>query len=110
MTEATLHPETTFSPAPGVVVREIDDELVLLHLGRSFYFGLDPVGARMWGVLTAGRTITEAFEVLVAEFEVEPERLRADLDKLVAELAEHGLIAASLSVESDRSSPDDARS
>jgi hypothetical protein len=92
MAEIVVHPDDTFSPAPGVVVREVGEELVLLDLGRNFYFGLDPVGARMWAVLTAGHSFAQAFELLAREFEVEPERLRADLEGLVVELAAHSLI------------------
>lgn len=102
MAEIVVHPDDTFSPAPGVVVREVGEELVLLDLGRSLYFGLDPIGARMWAVLTSGRAIAEAFTVLIGELEVEPERLRIDLEGFAAELAEHGLIVASSPAEPSR--------
>jgi hypothetical protein len=46
----------------------------------------------MWMVLHGAPSIQAAYELLLAEFEVEPERLRRDLDKLLEQMLEHGLI------------------
>ena len=79
----------------GVLVRELEGESVLLNLNSESYFGLDDVGTRMWAALTNSPSIEGAFEILLAEYEVEPEQLRADLCSLVERLAEVGLIDVS---------------
>ena len=76
----------------GVLVRELDGESVLLNVHSEKYFGLDEVGTRMWAALTRFRNLESAHHALLDEFEVEPERLRADLEALVTELAAHGLL------------------
>jgi hypothetical protein len=78
--------------APDVMLRIIGEEAVILNLKSELYLGLDPVGTRMWMVLHGAPSIQAAFELLLAEFEVEPERLRRDLDKLLEQMIEQGLI------------------
>jgi hypothetical protein len=75
-----------------VLVRELQGESVLLNLNTESYFGLDDVGTRMWAALTGSPSLESAYEILLSEYEVEPERLRADLRIFVDRLAELGLI------------------
>jgi hypothetical protein len=75
-----------------VLVREVGGEAVILNLNSERYFGLDEIGARMLAILATGQTIEAAYETLRAEYEVEPERLRQDLQDLIDELVEHGLL------------------
>jgi hypothetical protein len=77
----------------GVLIREIGGESVLLNLNSESYFGLDEVGTRMWAVLTVAPSIEAAYEVLLDEFEVEAEELRADLSTFIRTLEEAGLVA-----------------
>ena len=83
------------TPPDGVMCREIAGESVLLNLNSESYFGLDVVGTRMWAALTASPSIEAAYEVLLNEYEVEPERLRADLSSFIENLAQAGLIEVS---------------
>jgi hypothetical protein len=46
----------------------------------------------MWNVLTAQPSIEAAYQVLLAEYDVTPETLRADLERLLGEMLEHKLI------------------
>jgi len=77
---------------PDVLVNVIDGESVLLNLKSESYFGLDEVGTRMWQVLTDSGSIQAAYETLLAEYEVEPEKLRQDLERLIEQLVAHGLL------------------
>ncbi len=76
----------------GVLVRELDEEAVILNLDTETYHGLDGVGTRMWAVLTSSPTIAAALAVLEGEYDVDPEVLRRDVLNLVATLAEHRLV------------------
>lgn len=77
-----------------VMFRELDGEAVILDLESECYFGLDEVGTRMWLTLTENATIAAAFDALADEYDVEPDRLRADLDELVTTLVDRGLVLA----------------
>ena len=66
--------------------------MVLLHLGTGVYFGLDPVGTRVWQLLAEGRSLPEILELLTDEYDVGKRRAAADLREFVAALSENGLV------------------
>jgi hypothetical protein len=75
-----------------VVTRPLDGELVLLNIDTEIYFGLDEVGARMWDALASSPTVEDAVARLAPDYDVEEEVLRKDLQHLIDQLLEHGLI------------------
>ena len=74
------------------MVRQVGDEAVLLDLKTERYLGLDDVSNRVWQVLTAGGTVQAAYDTLLVEFDVDPERLRTDLEEFVQQLVQFGLV------------------
>ncbi|MGE0876531.1 MAG: PqqD family protein [Burkholderiales bacterium] len=77
---------------PEVIARQVGDETVMLDLARGAYFGLDPVGARIWQLLEAGRSLLEICDTIVDEYEVSREAFEQDLLRLVDSLAKSGLL------------------
>ena len=75
-----------------VMFRDLDGEAVLLNLDNENYYGLDKVGTRMWAVLTSTDSIQQAYEILIDEYDTEPESLKIDLFELVDNLQTQGLI------------------
>lgn len=76
---------------PDTLVNVIGEEAVLLNLKSEQYFGLDPMGTRMWQVLTTSDSIQAAFDILLAEYEVSADVLQRDLIELLEKLLAHGL-------------------
>ena len=76
----------------NVMFRELDGEAVLLNLNNENYYGLDKVGTRMWTVLTSTDSIQKAYEILISEYDTEPEVLKEDLLELVENLQIQGLV------------------
>lgn len=75
-----------------VLMQELQGEAVLLNVNSGRYFGLDDVGTRMWTALTSSECIERAYETLLAEYDVEREKLRQDLQGLIGKLVENGLV------------------
>ena len=75
-----------------VLIQELDGEAVLLNLKSETYFGLDDVGMRIWQVLTMSHSIQDAYQVLLDEYEVAPEKLHQDLNDLLVQLVQQGLL------------------
>ena len=75
-----------------VLFQEVSGETVLLDLASEQYFGLDSVGTRIWALLNEGAGADAVVDTLLAEYEVERATLAADVDELLARLAEAGLI------------------
>src|ERR1700680_3983062 len=78
--------------APDVMFRIIGDEIVILNLISELYLGLNPVGTRFWTALHDAPSIQAAYESLRSQFDVAPELLREDMDKLLGQLLEQKLI------------------
>jgi hypothetical protein len=78
--------------APDVLFRLVSDEAILVNLNTEIYLGLNAVGARMWNVLNTANSIEAAYETLLSEYEVEPQRLRADLEDLLDQLLGQKLV------------------
>ena len=77
---------------PSVIYRDVSGEVVLLNLQSGVYYGLDPVGSRMWQLLMERRPLDDVCSVMLEEYDVTADVLRADLSKLVDELASKGLV------------------
>ena len=76
-----------------VMARQVGDETVILDLASGTYFGLDPIGARIWQLIGEGKALGEICEALLAEYEVSREQLQGDLERLLQELGSKGLIS-----------------
>jgi hypothetical protein len=86
-------PFTSRVLAPAhVLIRRVEGEAVLLNLNSERYFGLDPVGARMWELLTTSHSIQAAYENLLKEYDVGSGQLRENLETLLRNLLDNGLI------------------
>ena len=80
------------TPSDDVLIQEVGGESVLLDLNSERYFGLDPVGTRIWALLEDHEDLQSIADALCVEFEAEPGRIQGDLLALVGELAEAGLV------------------
>lgn len=78
--------------AESVVFRELDGEAVILNLDTGTYFGLDDVGTCIWQRLDRRESVDAVVAALVAEYDVAPETARADVDRLIAQLIDKGLL------------------
>jgi hypothetical protein len=75
-----------------VMSRQVGDETVILDLSRGMYFSLDPVGARIWQLLTEGQHQEFIVSTLLVEYDVTEQQLRQDVSNLVQELIARGLL------------------
>ncbi len=83
---------TRVAAARDPVAGEVEGEAVILSLADGVYYGLDPVGARVWQMMEEPRTVAELRDAVVAEWEVDAPTAERDLLDLLAELAARGLV------------------
>ena len=79
--------------SPQVISQEISGETVLLDLESECYFGLDTVGTRIWQLIETSSDLLSIFNTLLEEYEVEESRLRGDLETLINDVRDRGLIS-----------------
>ena len=88
----TMTLDTRLAPSPDAVYRELDGEAVILHLETGQYYGLDPIGTRVWRLISDHPRPRDLAAVLLDEYDVDAERLASDLLALLTRLAERRLI------------------
>jgi len=74
------------------VSSDLGSEAAILNLKNSVYYGLDPIGARIWQLVQEPTTLGHIRDVLRAEYDVDEAQLEADIRDLVQELSAHGLV------------------
>ncbi|AAU92988.1 PqqD family protein [Methylococcus capsulatus] len=93
MTEETgLSNYRTIAIPEPVVFEKVGEETVLLNLDTGFYFGLNPVGSRMWELLVATKNPASVLASMREEYDVDDDVLERDLANLIRDLAEKKLI------------------
>ena len=75
-----------FKAAPDVLFQEVFGELVLLSPRKGVFYSLDSVGARVWELLCQSGDLEKVVPELLEEYDVSEERLRMDLEALLADL------------------------
>ena len=83
---------TALARSPDVVYRVVAGEALIVDLNSGHYFGLDPVGTRVWELISEKGTVGGVLAGILGEFEVGEAQARADLERLLAELGEKGLV------------------
>ena len=78
-----------------VMARQVGDETVILDLNNGTYFGLEPVGTRIWQLLTEGQSLANISSAMVEEFDVTLDVVQADTQRLVNDLLSRGLLVSS---------------
>jgi hypothetical protein len=75
--------------------RRFGAELVVLDLGQGRYYGLNAVASCAFEAIARGDGLAEIMKDVLSRFDVEPGRLRDDLQSLLDELVEKGLLRRS---------------
>jgi hypothetical protein len=84
--------DATIRIRKDVVFRELEGEMVLLNLATGVYFGLDPIGTRIWELIDAHRSTDEIVSAVTAQYEVDAETCRADLGRFFQALRDNELV------------------
>jgi hypothetical protein len=79
--------------SPMVACRELGGEMIIMSAVNSTLFTLNDVASLIWKSANGATSLQEIVENRVcAEFDVDPSIAFADAERLVNELAEHGLL------------------
>ncbi|MGC2706418.1 MAG: PqqD family peptide modification chaperone [Candidatus Acidiferrales bacterium] len=90
--DALLSLQTVVVASAEQISCPLGEEAAILNLKSSVYYGMNPVGARVWELLKQPKSVSELRDVLVDEYEVDHERCARDLLALLQKMREEGLI------------------
>jgi hypothetical protein len=97
-TNTNLCSQTVLVASRNQVSCDLGEEAAILGLRNSVYYGLNPVGARVWRLLQRPRSVGEICETIVNEYDVAAERCEGDLITLLQQMLREGLVELSLNV------------
>jgi len=81
-------------PSPSAIFKELDEGGVLLSTTDEVYFGVNPVGARIWSLLPpVSRTFGELCATLEQQYpDAGSDRIRIDVQEFLEALITSGLV------------------
>ena len=91
---SALQTDTVIQVSPRVLCKVLENEAVLLDLQSGEYFGLNEVGCRIWQLIPAQGSLGAIRNCLVEEYDVSTDQAWHDLEILIAELMQRGLVSA----------------
>jgi hypothetical protein len=90
-----LSTATLVARSDGFIEAEVDNEIVALNVERGTCYGLNPVGSRIWNLLSAPTRIGDVCATLLTEYSVDPSVCERQVLDLLEELRVEGLIVTS---------------
>ncbi|MEN9518190.1 MAG: hypothetical protein RLZZ381_778 [Cyanobacteriota bacterium] len=91
----TTNQSTTYKVSTNHLYSEIADEAVILNLESGVYYGLNSVGVDIWQWLQQPQTEEKLLDLVLEEYEVTPEQAKQDLQSILKEMLEVGLLEVS---------------
>jgi hypothetical protein len=83
---------TVVCASDNQVSSRVGDEIAILDLDSSVYYGLDPVGARIFELLAQPVPLESVLHTVVAEYDIDTETARNDLFALIEDLLAQKLV------------------
>ena len=81
-----------YTASPDVLAAHLEGEAVLLHMETKDYFRLNDTAAWIWKGLERGLDRDGLVAALLERYEVSPAEAEAELDALIADLSQRGLV------------------
>ena len=78
--------------AGNLVSCDLDGETALMSVEHGKYYGIDPIGSRIWALIEEPRLVSDLCAILLEEFEVEPSQCDHDVLAFLSELAKDNLV------------------
>ncbi|HKN14057.1 MAG TPA: PqqD family protein [Candidatus Binatus sp.] len=92
MAAVGLSDQSRIAVSANQISCDLAGEAAILNLNNSVYYGLDLIGASLWSLIQEPRTFAEIREALLGIYEVDSAQVESDLQALLAQLSEQGLI------------------
>jgi Coenzyme PQQ synthesis protein D (PqqD) len=104
MSDTTLTPDAIAVASQHQLSTTLSEEVVILGLRDTVYYGLQDVGTRIWQLLQTPRSVRQIVDHIVNEYDVIEVTAAADVCRLLGELRDRGLVTVEASRSDERSS------
>lgn len=93
--KAVLQGQKSFDTVGDVLVRQIEDEAILLHLPTGTYLSLSETSIPFWEALQNKQPLEPVVEQIINEYDVEYSQVVKDLQTFVEDLLKFKVIRQS---------------
>jgi hypothetical protein len=83
---------TCIMQATNLISCDLDGETALMSVEHGKYYGINPIGSRIWALIEQPRLISDLCACLLSEFEVESTQCENDVLAFLSELAKDNLV------------------
>jgi Coenzyme PQQ synthesis protein D (PqqD) len=90
--DAALSVHSIVVAASEQVSCPLGEESAILNLKNSMYYGMNPVGTRIWTLLKEPRSVEQLRDALLNEYDVDAAFCERDLLDLLGKMKSEGLI------------------
>jgi hypothetical protein len=87
-----ISPESLVSQIEDIIASDIDDEKVMMSVEKGLYYGLDPVGSRVWELIERPVRVSALIDELLSKYDVDRETCEQDVLAFLGELREAGIV------------------
>ena len=92
MSDVAISLDTTIVRTEKVVTADMGNEIVMMSLEKSSYYGLDPIGSKIWDRMETPIRVSDLCQGLLGDFDVEQEQCETDVLVFLNELYENDII------------------
>lgn len=85
--------DTTIVRNTDLMAVPMDGDLVMMSISQGTYYGINPVGGRIWSLLEQPASVASLCNTIVSEFEVSKEQCQQDVLQFVEQLLKAGVVS-----------------
>lgn len=68
-----------YSRVVNIIDGELDNHQVIMHINNGKYFGLNPVGKRIWELIEKPKSFAEITSTLILEYSISPDQCKKEV-------------------------------
>lgn len=84
-----------YSRNKQIIDGELDNNQVMMHIEKGKYFGLNPVGKRIWELIEQPKSFQELTGILLSEFEVSEAQCTQEVQAFLGKAANYDIVVKS---------------
>lgn len=84
---------TTIVRNTDLMAVPMDGDLVMMSISQGTYYGINPVGGRIWTLLEQPASVASLCNTIVSEFEVSKEQCQQDVLQFVEQMLKAGVVS-----------------
>jgi hypothetical protein len=92
ISKENINVQLTITRNDDIIFSEMGDEIVMMSIDKGEYYGLDPVGKRIWELLEKPEPVSTVCDTLYREYDVAPDKCKQDVLVFLDQLFEKEII------------------